>query len=162
MLQEKEPGMRNFTKLIFSFSWAMSLFGVQQAVNTFMPSKATEAFDNVTRAAKEQFDDVMKATFRSGDNMQRTMMDMMFGVFTGQAFHPSKLTRMASGMVQQSAEAVGQVMRAATSSRQRASAGSPRTEPAPEATAQQSYSPPPSQGWGTMPGSGCDESSVRS
>src|SRR4051812_33043057 len=99
--------MRDITKSMFSFSWAMSLFGVQQAVNLFSPSKATKAFDNVTGATKEQFDDVLKATFRAGDNLQRGMVDMMLGVFSGQAFNPSRLTRMTSDVMQQSAEAVG-------------------------------------------------------
>jgi hypothetical protein len=138
--------MRDFTKSMFSFSWAMSLFGVQQAANLFMPSKATKAFDNVTEATKEQFDGVLKAAFRSGDNMQRGMVDMMLGVFTGQAFNPCRWTRMTADVMQQSAEAVGQGMRGAASDcRQNPSAGRPRPEgwgPAPGPTDPQNSSQP--------------------
>lgn len=121
--------MRDFTKSMFSFSWAMSLFGIQQTVNLLMPAKAAKAFDNVTDATTEQFDDVLKAAFRAGDNAQRGMLDLMLCAFTGQAFNPSRWTRMTSDMMQQSAEAIGQGMRAATSnSQQRSCAEPPRSE----------------------------------
>ena len=36
--------MRELTKSVMSYTWAMSLFGVQQMVNALRPSKATESF----------------------------------------------------------------------------------------------------------------------
>lgn len=110
--------MRDLAKSVFSFSWAMSLFGVQQAMNMLSPSKAARAFDNVTGATREQFCDATKAAFRMGDNMQRGMLDMMCGVLSGQALDPGRLTRMAADAAQQSAEAAGQGMRAAASAAQ--------------------------------------------
>jgi hypothetical protein len=74
--------MREFTKSMMSYTWAMSLFGVQQMVNVFRPSKAVESFDHVTEATEEQFGDALKAAFRAGDNVQRGMVDLTFGVFT--------------------------------------------------------------------------------
>jgi len=107
--------MRDFTKSVFSFSWALSLFGVQQTLNLMRPSKASQAFDNVTEATKQEMGDALKATLKAGDNLQRGLVDLTLGVFTGQAFNPSRLMRMTSDMLNQSAEAIGQSMRAATS-----------------------------------------------
>src|SRR5262245_3868512 len=142
--------MRDLTKSVFSFSWAMSLFGIQQAVNLFTPSKAARAFDNVTGAAKEQFDGALKATFRSGDNLQREIADIIFGDVAGGEFNPSRLARMTSELTRRSAEAVGQVMGAAPCSQQRSTAGATQSEgwgPTTGGAAQ--------QGWGPAPGPNC-------
>ena len=46
--------MREFTKSMMSYTWAMSLFGVQQMFNVLRPSKAVESFENVTGATEEE------------------------------------------------------------------------------------------------------------
>jgi hypothetical protein len=74
--------MREFTKSMMSYTWAMSLFGVQQMVNVFRPSDATESFDNVTDATRDELGDALRSAFRAGDNLQRGMVDLTFGVFT--------------------------------------------------------------------------------
>ena len=153
--------MRDLTKSVFSFSWAMSLFGFQQTLNLTKPSKASQAFDNVTEATNEEIGDTLKAVFRAGDNLQRGLVDVTLGLFAGQAFNPSRLVKMTSDVMNQSAEAVGQGIRAATSSAQAASGWSPvpnsaqgqpqarRAGPAPGASA--GPAPAASQGWGPMP-----------
>ncbi len=80
--------MQDFTKSMLSFSWAMSLFGVQQVANLFTArapdrtsSKAREAFDCVTQATKEQLGETLQETFKTADKLQREMMDMLFGAF---------------------------------------------------------------------------------
>src|SRR6267378_72094 len=98
--------MREFTKSIFSFSWAMSLFGVQQTTNLLSPAKAAKAFDSVTEATGGQLTDVMKATFNAGDKLQRSAVDLTLGMFTGEALNPNKWMRMASDAAKQSTEAV--------------------------------------------------------
>lgn len=79
--------MREFAKSLFSFSWAMSLFGARQLAKLAMPPDqkgqlhpATEAFNAVTQATTNQLGDTMEATFKAGDSMQRGMVDMMFNV----------------------------------------------------------------------------------
>jgi len=74
--------MREFTKSMTSYTWAMSLFGLQQMINVFRPAKATQAFDNVTKATEEEFSEPLKATFRAGDNLQQGFVDMTFGMLT--------------------------------------------------------------------------------
>jgi hypothetical protein len=73
--------MREFTKSMMSYTWAMSVFGVQQMVNVFRPSQATESFDNVTEATRDELGDGWRAAFRAGDNLQRGMVDLAFGMF---------------------------------------------------------------------------------
>lgn len=74
--------MREFTKSMTSYTWAMSMFGIQQVINVFRPERATDSFNNVTKAAEEEFDNALKATFRAGDNLQKGLVDMTFGVLT--------------------------------------------------------------------------------
>ena len=74
--------MREFTKSMTSYTWAMSMFGLQQVINVFRPERATDSFNNVTKAAEEEFDNALKATFRAGDNLQKGLVDMTFGVLT--------------------------------------------------------------------------------
>lgn len=139
--------MRDFTKSMFSYSWAMSMFGMQQILNLTRPSEATKAFDAITDATEEQFGDIVKATFRAGDNMQRGMVDLTLGLFTGQAFNPNQWTRMTTDAMRQSADAVTQGVQGATSTmRQAASAATPQGTAA-DATS----STRQSSGWGCMP-----------
>lgn len=71
----------------------MSLFGIQQTLNLLRPSEATQAFDKVTEAVEGEFDNsLLKATFRAGDNLQRGLIDMTFGLFTGQPFNQKSQT----------------------------------------------------------------------
>jgi hypothetical protein len=81
--------MRELTKSMMSYTWATSLLGVQQMVNLLTPQQgqrqshpATETFNNVAQCTVEQMGGVMRATFRAGDNIQRGMVDMMFGMMT--------------------------------------------------------------------------------
>ena len=80
--------MREFTKSMLSYTWATSVFGVQQMINLVTPQgsrpqhPATEAFNNATKCAADEFGDAMRATFRLGDNLQRGMVDVLFGVAT--------------------------------------------------------------------------------
>lgn len=98
--------MREFTKSILSFSWAMSLFGVQQTTNLLSPTKAAKAFDSVCETTEGQLTDALKTTFRAGDRLQRTAVDLALGMFTGEVLNPNRWMRLASDTAKQSAEAV--------------------------------------------------------
>jgi hypothetical protein len=74
--------MREFTKSMMSYTWAMSVFGVQQVFNVLRPAKAAQSFDSVTKATEEELGDALKATFHAGDNMQKGLVDMTFGILT--------------------------------------------------------------------------------
>src|SRR5262245_21059676 len=76
--------MKELTKSLASCTWAMSVFGVQQMTNLFMPrdggmDKTTGCFDRVAAAAEEQLGPTMRSAFRAGNELQRMMVDLMFG-----------------------------------------------------------------------------------
>ena len=78
--------MRDFIKSSLRFSWAMSLFGVQQFENvigdvTRQDSKTATAFDSITKATEEQLGSPVRSAFMTGDQLQSGMVDMMCGVF---------------------------------------------------------------------------------
>lgn len=77
--------MRELTKSMMSFTWAVSLFSLDRAAGLFNPRPGAEAgsYDRVTRAMREQLGGLTGPAFRAGDNMQRAMVDMMFGVMPG-------------------------------------------------------------------------------
>src|SRR5579872_6003835 len=77
--------MRELTKSMFSVSWALSLLGMQQFASLFTTdsrsasSHCTNIFDRITEDAVQEFDESMKGIFRSGDKVQRRVVDLMFG-----------------------------------------------------------------------------------
>jgi len=78
--------MREFTKNLFSFSWAMSLFGLKQLGNVLNPNQtlrgapdAAKSFDSVTDAVVDQFGRTLKQTFEVGDKVQGEIVDLLFG-----------------------------------------------------------------------------------
>jgi hypothetical protein len=77
--------MREMTKSMMSFSWAMSLFGLRQMTCMLMPQSwrgATSSFDAVTRCSEDQLGSTTDSLFRAGDNLQRGLVDLMFSMFT--------------------------------------------------------------------------------
>src|SRR5437867_1399567 len=147
--------MRELTKSIFSFSWAMSLFGLQQTTNLTSPDKVAKAFNSVTEATEEQFAGVIKTTFNAGDKLQRSAIDLTLGMVTGETLNPNKWIRMASDAAKQSAEAVTKGVQEVTSTVQHAA--SPVT--GPDSGAGSGSAPPTGgastisqrTGWGPMP-----------
>ena len=120
--------MREFTKSMTSYTWAMSLFGLQQMFNVFRPGKATESFNNVTKATEEEFSEALKATFRMGDNVQKGLVDVTFGILTLGMFdrggaratadvarQTGEALRQGGRMVSQTVGAVSQTVQSATS-----------------------------------------------
>ena len=78
--------MREFTKAVLSYGWASTMFQVQQLTNGFTTnpetgnSAAADAYNEVARATAQQLSPTMQATYRVGDAVQRSMVNMMFGV----------------------------------------------------------------------------------
>lgn len=100
--------MRDVTKSLLSFSWSMSLFGLQQTGNllanpdpTRPKPRAAEAFDSVSRATEDQLGDTLRELFRAGDKMQRGMVDMFFGAVSGPGASPGGMMRMATQAMNQ-------------------------------------------------------------
>ena len=137
--------MREFTKSITSYTWAMSLFGLQQMINVFRPGKATESFNNVTEATKEEFGDALNATFRAGDNLQRGLVDVTLGVLTLGMFDRGGGAQVTSDVARQTAEALRQGGRVVSQTVDVAAQTVQSAASAAGAAAQQSA------GWGATP-----------
>jgi hypothetical protein len=158
--------IRDLTKSMLSFSWAMSLFGAEQLTNMFIPQRpsqpnhrATTAFNAVTQATEEQLSGVFKGVFRAGDQLQKGMVDLMFGMLSLEAFNPSQMMRMTSDMMRQTTGAVGQGFQKSTSGPQPQTGWGPM--PSPSTSGPQAgrglmpslgiSGPQPQTGWGPMP-----------
>ncbi|HVT60566.1 MAG TPA: hypothetical protein VHR45_19490 [Thermoanaerobaculia bacterium] len=110
--------MRELTKSILSFSWALPLFGIKQMTEMAMPrdmsrplGPPTQGFDAVTAAAKGQLGGgVWQEAFKAGDQLQRGAVDMMFGWLSLEALNPSNMMRMTSDVMQRSVQAAGRMM----------------------------------------------------
>ncbi len=79
--------MRDFTKNLFSFSWALSLFSARQMGSILNPQDALRgapdaagAFDAVTDAVVKQFGANLRQAFDVGDKLQGEILDAIFGV----------------------------------------------------------------------------------
>lgn len=89
--------MREFIKSMFSFSWAMSIFGAQQMANVVNPSRAAKSFESVKNAAAKEFDTLTQTTFAAGDNLQRGLVDMISSVLSTAQNNPSNPSTSSSG-----------------------------------------------------------------
>ena len=101
--------MRELAKSAARYTWAMSLFGVQQAANVLTLSngrqptrKANAAFFSVTQATENEFDDLVFAAYQVGDEVQRGLTEIAFDTVTLQAFNPSYISSLTSAVVEQS------------------------------------------------------------
>ena len=82
--------MKELTKSMLSASWALSLFGIRQGLNLVRPSRAAQAFDDVTAAATGEFGGLLRETFKAGDSLQRGLVDLTFGMLSGGSFTPTE------------------------------------------------------------------------
>jgi hypothetical protein len=103
--------MDGLIKSMISFSWAMSLFGVEQLVNAVTPrdpsrpvDEATGAFYSVTSATEKQFDDLATEAFESGDRLQRGMLDLAYSVLTFDALTARRMMMVTFEVMQVLAE----------------------------------------------------------
>jgi hypothetical protein len=77
--------MRELAKSMLSFSWAMSVFGLNQMANILSPQTAgrsAAALDAVSRATEGQLGPLARQTFRTGDNLQRQVTDSLFSLLS--------------------------------------------------------------------------------
>jgi len=74
--------MWDFTKAFLSFSWAMSLFGMQQIANLVTPSKGATAFRDMAQFTEAGLSRELRTAFRAGDNLQKSILDRTHDRFT--------------------------------------------------------------------------------
>src|SRR5437879_685270 len=135
--------MWDFAKSVLSFSWAMSLFGIQQMASLLVPSKAAKGFQDLTRAAEAELNNPLKSVFRAGDALQKGFVVLTFGPLAGQAFSNERWPARATPVGQQSADP-------RQSSQTITNATGPRTPPFNPGSLS-TNSPRSGEGWGPMP-----------
>lgn len=88
--------MREVAKSMLGFSWAVSLFGVQQVARLMTPSSVTpeataSQFDEATRAVQGFLTESVAQQFRAGDEWQRRVVDALFDAASLQSVDTKKL-----------------------------------------------------------------------
>lgn len=72
--------MRDLTRSVTSFTWALSMFGVEQMANLASPRRAADAFEAVARSAEGALGPGLRTAFQTGDRLQRAMVDASFSL----------------------------------------------------------------------------------
>ena len=85
--------MREVAKSMLGFSWAVSLFGVQQLAKLVTPSSqpmeiTASQFDEASRAVQSYLSGTVAEQFRAGDAWQRRVVDTLFDAATLQSIDP--------------------------------------------------------------------------
>ena len=70
--------MREIAKSMLGFSWAVSLFGVQQLAKLREASLAATELDEVSRVVQSHLSEPVAQQFRAVDEWQRRMVDAVF------------------------------------------------------------------------------------
>ena len=84
--EEVQTQMMELSRSMIRFSWAMAMFGAQQAANVATLSgigksspKAAEAFDAVANSIEEQFGGIFRGAYKTGNAFTKGAMDTMLG-----------------------------------------------------------------------------------
>ena len=105
--------MRDLTKSFFSFSWTMSLLGLEQLTNLLSEERSgdrrkrmAKAFDAVTEATVDQLGKRTSSLYESGDRLQRETVDLMFDLSRPEELKPRKVVDRAADLVESTADAL--------------------------------------------------------
>jgi len=101
--------MLKLTESAISYSWAVSLFGVQQLVNLVTPvdlrdptRKLNAASYAITQSTQAQFNDLIFGGFQIGQQIERSLVDLVFDTLTCRAFTPDYVSKLTADIVAQS------------------------------------------------------------
>jgi anion-transporting ArsA/GET3 family ATPase len=105
--------MRDLTKSFFSFSWTMSLLGLEQLTNLLSEERSgnrrermAKAFDAVTEATVDQLGERTSSLYESGDKLQRETIDLMFDLSRPEELKPRNVVDRAADLVESTADAL--------------------------------------------------------
>jgi hypothetical protein len=68
--------MRELTRSMARFSWAMSLFGIEQMTRLASPRRAADAFSAVARSAEGTLGPGLSSILQTGGRLQKTLGDL--------------------------------------------------------------------------------------
>lgn len=105
--------MRDVTKSFFSFSWAMTLLGLEQMTNLLSSERSgnrqeriSKSFDAVTRATEKQLGERTRKLFDSGNELQREMVDLAFDVVRVDNLRPDRVLDRAAELAESTADSL--------------------------------------------------------
>jgi hypothetical protein len=103
--------VRELAKSVGSFSWALSLLGVQQVFNLVRRplgdnDSSAIGLDSMTRVAEGQLGSTLRSAFEAGEQMQRSVVDLAFGVLTLEVADPNRFAALSADVVRQSTAAL--------------------------------------------------------
>jgi hypothetical protein len=102
--------MRELTKSMTRYGWAMSVFGVQQMVDLMNAKEgfqnASESFNRVSGAAADSLSGSLKSVYRAGDEMQARVVDLFMTPLV--AMDPNRWMRAGATAARQTASATQQ------------------------------------------------------
>jgi hypothetical protein len=144
--------MRELTKSMVSYTWAMSVFGVQQTLNLLNPNgqgAGAQAMRNVADATAETFGPTLKAVYHAGDNIQGGLVDLMFGGMMSGGLDPNRWMQSAADTMRRMGD-VGNLGAQSTAAGM-AGAANAGAAAANAGAAAMGAQPGASSGWGPMP-----------
>src|SRR5579871_2394563 len=105
--------MVNLTKSLMSFSWAESLFAVQQFLNLLAPGRSGQsdggpaaAFSALASATGGQLGEGMQGVYQVGNLLQQGIVDWTFDLLTGRNLNPGAALRTTAIVVRQALDAL--------------------------------------------------------
>ena len=105
--------MREMTKAMFRFSWAMSVFGVEQLrrllSDEYQDRREDEikgGFDSLSESAGQQFSKQSRSLYEAGDRFQQETVDLLFDFSRPSNWKAGKIVDKAADLVDRSAEAL--------------------------------------------------------
>jgi len=103
--------MRDLSKSFMSFSWAMTLFGLDQVRHMVSEDdsgerreRITDDLDAVTNATKDRLSERNASMFDAGNSLQNDMVDLTYDIFRGEELKPRKMLDRAADLVEESAD----------------------------------------------------------
>lgn len=107
--------MRELTKSMMRFSWAMGVFGMDQLSTLIskdeddeesQETKVTTSFDEVSDTTGSRMSSRAKNLYESGEKFQTEMVDLVFDFFSADSWSPREVLNRAADMAESSAEAL--------------------------------------------------------
>src|SRR5262245_42568795 len=107
--------MREIAKSMVGFSWAVSLFSLQQISKVLTPTASTAndataaEIEEVSRHVQSHLSESLAQQFRAGDEWQRRLVDALFDAATLRSVDPRNMMNSGVEVMQKSVEAVRSV-----------------------------------------------------
>lgn len=105
--------MREVAKSFLSFSWALSVLGLEELTNLVSEERSgdrseriSKDFDSVTDATGKRFSERAQSMFEAGDRLQREVVDLFFDALKAEEWKPDKVFDRMADFAESTADAL--------------------------------------------------------